>query len=144
MRDSNHRSISNNKPVITITSTVYDRRALDIESTVPLINSLNHLTYLTSNSAKIRETIANDGALDRLVSILHNCHLSLHEILDKDLEFFKTRERAKSIYKRKRLALCAWKWTLAFQCLVLTGTRGTEQIRKKLFLPGLFLCWPQF
>lgn len=137
MRDSNHRSISNNKPVITITSTVYDRRALDIESTVPLINSLNHLTYLTSNSAKIRETIANDGALDRLVSILHNCHLSLHEILDKDLEFFKTHERAKSIYKRKRLALCAWKWTLAFQCLVLTGTRGTEQIRKKVVLAGV-------
>ncbi|KAL3229178.1 hypothetical protein RNJ44_02265 [Nakaseomyces bracarensis] len=137
MRDSEHRSISNNRPVITITSTVYDRRALDIESTIPLINSLNHLTYLTSNSGKIRETVANDGALERLVAILHNCHLSLYEILNKDLEHVSKHERGQNIYKRKRLALCSWKWTLAFQCLVLTGTRGTEQIRKKVVLAGV-------
>ena len=131
MRDSNHRSLASNKPIVTITSTVYDRRALDINSSIPLINSLNYLTYLTSNSSKVRETVANDGALERLVSILRSCHLSLYELLDLDLNTFSEHENIKKLWKEKRLALCAWKWTLTFQCLVLTGTRGTEQIRKK-------------
>lgn len=137
MRDSNHRSLTSNKPIVTITSTVYDRRALDINSSIPLINSLNYLTYLTSNSSKVRETVANDGALERLVSILRSCHLSLFELLDLDLENFNEHENIKDLWKEKRLALCAWKWTLTFQCLVLTGTRGTEQIRKKVVMSGV-------
>ncbi|GAV55477.1 hypothetical protein ZYGR_0AV01080 [Zygosaccharomyces rouxii] len=137
MRDSNHRSVLANRPVVTITSTVYDRRALDLNSNVPLINSLNHLTYLTSNSGKVRETIANDGALERLVSILHGCHIPLYGLLQLDLKKVSKHRRAKMVYKQKNLAMCAWKWTLAFQCLVLTGTRGTEQIRKKVVLSGV-------
>ncbi|KOG97439.1 MYND-type zinc finger protein MUB1 [Saccharomyces eubayanus] len=137
MRDSNHRSLTLNKPIVTITSTVYDRRALDINSSIPLINSLNYLTYLTSNSSKVRETVANDGALERLVSILRNCHLSLFELLDLDLEDFSEHDNIKNLWKEKKLALCAWKWTLTFQCLVLTGTRGTEQIRKKVVMSGV-------
>ena len=120
MRSSTQRSISSNRPVVTITSTVYDRRALDINSDIPLINSLNHLTYLTSNSAKVRETVANDGALDRLVSILHDCHLSLMDCLqfgikDNDLHLDVTLPNAERIRQQKKLALCSWKWTLAFQ-----------------------------
>lgn len=137
MRDSNHRSVLANRPVVTITSTVYDRRALDLNSNVPLINSLNHLTYLTSNSGKVRETIANDGALERLVSILHGCHIPLYGLLQLDLGKISRHRRAKMVCKQKNLAMCAWKWTLAFQCLVLTGTRGTEQIRKKVVLSGV-------
>ncbi|CAR29187.1 hypothetical protein ZYGR_0Z01080 [Zygosaccharomyces rouxii] len=137
MRDSNHRSVLANRPVVTITSTVYDRRALDLNSNVPLINSLNHLTYLTSNSGKVRETIANDGALERLVSILHGCHIPLYGLLQLDLKKISKHRRAKMVSKQKNLAMCAWKWTLAFQCLVLTGTRGTEQIRKKVVLSGV-------
>lgn len=142
MRSSTQRSISSNRPVVTITSTVYDRRALDINSDIPLINSLNHLTYLTSNSAKVRETVANDGALDRLVSILHDCHLSLMDCLqfgikDNDLHLDVTLPNAERIRQQKKLALCSWKWTLAFQCLVLTGTRGTEAIRRKVVSSGI-------
>ncbi|CDF89009.1 ZYBA0S03-07008g1_1 [Zygosaccharomyces bailii CLIB 213] len=137
MRDSNHRSVLANRPVVTITSTVYDRRALDLSSNVPLINSLNHLTYLTSNSGKVRETIANDGALERLVSILHGCHIPLYELLQLDLKHVSRHRRARMVWRQKNLAMCAWKWTLAFQCLVLTGTRGTEQIRKKVVLSGV-------
>lgn len=137
MRDSNHRSVLTNRPVVTITSTVYDRRALDLNSNVPLINSLNHLTYLTSNSGKVRETIANDGALERLVSILHGCHISLYGLSQMDLRKVSKHRRARMVCKQKNLAMCAWKWTLAFQCLVLTGTRGTEQIRKKVVLSGV-------
>lgn len=137
MRDSNHKSILTNRPVVTITSTVYDRRALDINSNIPLINSLNHLTYLTSNSGKVRETVAGDGALERLVSILHGCYTPLFDLLGLDLKHVSKHKRAQSIWKQKKQAMCAWKWTLAFQCLVLTGTRGTEQIRKKVVLSGV-------
>lgn len=137
MRDSNHKSILTNRPVVTITSTVYDRRALDINSSIPLINSLNHLTYLTSNSGKVRETVAGDGALERLVAILHDCYIPLFELLDRDLKYVSKHKRAQTIWKQKKRAMCAWKWTLAFQCLVLTGTRGTEQIRKKVVLSGV-------
>lgn len=142
MRNTTQRSISSNRPVVTITSTVYDRRALDINSDIPLINSLNHLTYLTSNSAKVRETVANDGALDRLVSILHDCHLSLMDCLqfgikDNDLHLDVTLPNAERIKQQKKLALCSWKWTLAFQCLVLTGTRGTEATRRKVVSSGI-------
>lgn len=137
MRDSNHRSVLANRPVVTISSTVYDRRALDINSNIPLINSLNHLTYLTSNSEKVRETLASDGALERLVSILHGCYIPLFQLLGHDSKHISKHKHAQVISKQKKLAMCAWKWTLAFQCLVLTGTRGTEQIRKKVVMSGV-------
>ncbi|QLQ78133.1 hypothetical protein HG537_0A03800 [Torulaspora globosa] len=137
MRDLNQKCIQANRPVVTITSTVYDRRALDINSDIPLINSLNHLTYLTSNSGKVRETLANDGALERLVAILQGCYIPLFDLLGLDLKHVSKHKRAQSIWRQKKLAMCAWKWTLAFQCLVLTGTRGTEQIRKKVVLSGV-------
>lgn len=137
MRETTHRSVILNKPVITITSTVYDRRALDTNSNIPLINSLNHLTYLTSNSSKVRETVSNDGALERLVCMLHGCFLNLNDLLEYDLGKISKHERARNIHKEKTLAMCSWKWTLAFQCLVLTGTRGTEQIRKQVVSSGV-------
>lgn len=142
MRYSNQRNITANRPVVTITSTVYDRRALDLNSDVPLINSLNHLTYLTSNSAKVRETVANDGALERLVSILHECHLNLRDCIqfgtkEAHLHLNTSLTNAERIRQQKQLALCAWKWTLSFQCLVLTGTRGTEDIRSKVVSSGI-------
>lgn len=137
MRDSNQKCIQANRPVVTITSTVYDRRALDINSNIPLINSLNHLTYLTSNSGKVRETLANDGALERLVAILHGCYIPLFDLLGLDLKHVSKHKRAQSIWQQKKKAMCAWTWTLAFQCLVLTGTRGTEQIRKKVVMSGV-------
>ena len=69
------------RPVAIVTSTTYDRRALDVESDIPLINSLNHLTYLVSHSQNVREMVSNDGALERLVSILSDCHLTMYKIL---------------------------------------------------------------
>lgn len=135
MRDSNHRCVLLNRPSVTITSAVYDRRGLDCISEIPLINSLNHLTYLTSNSAKVRETVANDGALVRLVSILHDCNIPLSEISEVQLTDEIT--PVERIQRQRKLAMVAWKWTLAFQCLVLTGTRGTEHIRKQVVSSGV-------
>ncbi|SCV01591.1 LAME_0G17216g1_1 [Lachancea meyersii CBS 8951] len=135
MRDSNHRCVTLNRSSVTITSSVYDRRGLDCNSEIPLINSLNHLTFLTSNSAKVRETVANDGALIRLVSILHDCSLSLDDWPKYRVE--SGLNVVQRVERERKLAMVAWKWTLAFQCLVLTGTRGTEQIRKQVVSSGV-------
>ncbi|GLB41985.1 putative MYND finger [Lyophyllum shimeji] len=45
---------------------------LDTTSPLPLLNSLTHLTYLTSTSPRIREIMTMDGGLERLVRILHD------------------------------------------------------------------------
>lgn len=124
MRDSNYRSVANNRAAVTITTSLYDRRALDVTSDKPLVNSLNHLTYLVSSSAKVRETLLNDGGIERLVEILHECHSTSFTVND-------------TIFNSEKKLLTAWKWTLAFQCLVLIGTRGTEKIRQKVVLAGM-------
>lgn len=124
MRESNYRSIANNRAAVTITTSLYDRRALDVTSDKPLVNSLNHLTYLVSSSAKVRETLANDGGIERLVTILHECQSRKFASLD-------------ALYISEQKLLTAWKWTLAFQCIVLIGTRGTEKIRQKVVCAGM-------
>lgn len=124
MRDSNYKSVSTNKAAVTITTSLYDRRALDVTSDKPLVNSLNYLTYLVSSLAKVRETLSSDGGIERLIEILHECHNSTFNIND-------------TIFNGERKLLTAWKWTLAFQCLVLIGTRGTEEIRQKVVKAGI-------
>ncbi|GME93612.1 unnamed protein product [[Candida] boidinii] len=116
MRESNYKVVSANKAAVSITSTLYDRRALDCSEDKPLINSLNHLTFLASSSGKVREALASDGGLERLIVILHEC------------------KNPKNV---KEQCLAAWKWILAFQCLVLVGTRGTEKIRKRVVEAGI-------
>lgn len=124
MRDSNYRAIATNKAAVTITTSLYDRRALDVTSDKPLVNSLNFLTYLVSSLAKVRETLSIDGGIERLIEILHECHQAN---LNQD----------PLLVSQEKQVLTAWKWTLAFQCLVLIGTRGTEQIRQKVVKAGI-------
>lgn len=124
MRDSNYKSTSTNKAAVTITTSLYDRRALDVTSDKPLVNSLNYLTYLVSSLAKVRETLSIDGGIERLIEILHECHNSTFNVVD-------------NIFNSERKLLTAWKWTLAFQCLVLVATRGTEKIRQKVVKAGI-------
>ncbi|KAG7694246.1 hypothetical protein KL929_003950 [Ogataea haglerorum] len=116
MRDSNNKSVTANKAAVSITSTLYDRRALDCTEDKPLVNSLNHLTFLASSSLKVREALSQDGGLERLVDILYECQSPTTE---------------------KEKCISAWKWVLAFQCLVLVGTRGNERIRKKVVDAGM-------
>ncbi|KAG2171672.1 hypothetical protein INT43_008052 [Umbelopsis isabellina] len=103
MREPNFSFPSQNKAAVCITSALYDRRALDCTAILPLINSLTHLSYLTSTSPRIREILVLDGGLERLVHILKTCQ--------------RTDKRS------------TWKWSLAFQCVVNVGVRGNEQIR---------------
>ncbi|KAI9728362.1 MAG: hypothetical protein M1828_003762 [Chrysothrix sp. TS-e1954] len=100
MREVNFSVPTANRAAVGITTALYDRRALDCTSTLPLINSLNHLAYLTTSSARIREILTIDGGVERLVSILKNGRTK--EMMD------------------------TWKWNLAFQCVVTIGVRGSD------------------
>src|SRR3954466_6889738 len=106
MREVNFSIPNVNKASVGITTALYDRRALDCTSTLPLINSLNHLAFLTKSSARIRDILTVDGGVERLVCILK-------EGRSKDL-------------------MNMWKWNLAFQCVVNIGVRGSEDVRKRV------------
>lgn len=126
MRETNFRSVPYNRASVSITTSLYDRRALDCSSDRPLIYSLNHLTYLASSSARVRDTLSQDGGIERLVSILKQCHFNENDfkcLSESDSTSIKT--------------LAAWKWSLAFQCLVFVGTRGTEDIRSRVAYCGI-------
>lgn len=107
MREPNVCFPLQNRAAVCITSGLYDRRALDCTATVPLINSLTNLAYLTSTTPRIREIVCVDGGLERLVRILNQDSNSTER-------------------------LTIWKRTLAFQNIVNIGIRGTEQIRTKV------------
>ena len=106
MREVNFSIPNVNKASVGITAALYDRRALDCTSTLPLINSLNHLAYLTTSSARIRDILTVDGGVERLVCILK-------EGRDKEM-------------------MEMWKWNLAFQCVVNIGVRGSEAVRTRV------------
>ncbi|KAF9579362.1 hypothetical protein BGW38_004415, partial [Lunasporangiospora selenospora] len=111
MREPNFSFPGQNRAAICITSTIYDRRALDCTDYIPIINTLTNLAYLTGSTPTIREFITRDGGLERLVTILKNT---------------KANDRKNGL-----------KWTLAFQCVVNIGVRGTEQIRKRVVQAGM-------
>ncbi|KAK3359924.1 hypothetical protein B0T25DRAFT_114740 [Lasiosphaeria hispida] len=106
MREVNFSIPNVNKASVGITTALYDRRALDCTSTLPLINSLNHLAYLTTSSARIRDILTVDGGIERLVCILKQ--------------------------GRSKDMMDSWKWNLAFQCVVNIGVRGTEAVRTRV------------
>ena len=106
MREVNFSIPNVNKASVGITPALYDRRALDCTSTLPLINSLNHLAYLTTSSARIRDILTIDGGVERLVCILKQ--------------------------GRSREMMEMWKWNLAFQCVWNIGVRGSETVRTRV------------
>ena len=106
MREVNFSIPNVNKASVGITTALYDRRALDCTSTLPLINSLNHLAYLTTSSARIRDILTVDGGIERLICILKQ--------------------------GRSKDMMGMWKWNLAFQCVVNIGVRGSEPVRTRV------------
>lgn len=106
MREVNFSIPNVNKASVGITTALYDRRALDCTSTLPLINSLNHLAYLTTSSARIRDILTVDGGVERLVCLLKA--------------------------GRSKDMMDMWKWNLAFHCVVNIGVRGSENVRTRV------------
>ncbi|KAJ1961397.1 hypothetical protein IWQ62_003886, partial [Dispira parvispora] len=108
MRDCNFYFPTNNKAAVTITSALYDRRALDCTAPLALVNSLSHLHYLINTSTRIRELVSKDGGFERLMRILRNTSVKSQRVMN------------------------VWKWSLTFNCLVAAGIRGTYEIRMGL------------
>ncbi|KAH8094463.1 hypothetical protein BXZ70DRAFT_358643 [Cristinia sonorae] len=142
MRESNFAFPAQNRACVCITSQLYDRRALDTNSPLPLFNSLTHLTYLTSTSPRIREIMTMDGGLERLVRILHDFCICppppenpavFYGLQPPTLSPAKVIPTLNPKSYDKHAAL---RFSLAFQCVVNIGVRGSEPIRSRVVQAG--------
>jgi hypothetical protein len=113
MREQNFCFPEQQRACLTITPSLYDRRALDCTAPLPLLTSLMHLSLMTSSSQRVREALSVDGGLERLTHILETT--------------------SRSDYPDRR---SAWRWILAYHCLVNVGVRGSEQIRARVERSG--------
>ncbi|KAI0077782.1 hypothetical protein K474DRAFT_1620463 [Panus rudis PR-1116 ss-1] len=142
MRESNFAFPAQNRACVCITSQLYDRRALDTNSPLPLFNSLTHLTYLTSTSPRIREIMTMDGGLERLVRMLREFCLCppppenpawLYGLqpASKEPPKLVPTLNPKAVDKH-----AAYRFSLALQCVVNIGVRGSEPIRSRVVQAG--------
>ncbi|KAJ9127818.1 hypothetical protein QFC24_000102 [Naganishia onofrii] len=102
---------------------------------LPLLNSLTHLTYLTSTSPRIRDILVNDGGLERLLEIMQESALPRDQCFEPNFDWFGLRgpPTASILTQAQQVAL---KHSLAFQCVVNIGVRGSETIRTRLVQSG--------
>ncbi|KAM0789881.1 hypothetical protein ACM66B_006725 [Microbotryomycetes sp. NB124-2] len=177
MRESNVSFPSQNRACVCISSALYDRRAIDAPApSLPLVNSLTHLSYLTATSPRIREILAVDGGLERLVRILKACVTGGPVTVDEPLSKLKGKSPASGKAARRspfkafaeyaptidlsqfgehsmdvdsaalsttatpssssRAQQLLFTYTLAFQCVVNIGVRGSETIRTRVVEAG--------
>ncbi|WWC90633.1 uncharacterized protein L201_005569 [Kwoniella dendrophila CBS 6074] len=133
MRESNYTFPPQNRAVTNITHLIYDRRALDTNSPLALLNSLTSLTYLTSTSPRIREILTIDGGLERLLDILRDSCLPKDTPQQQDLWGLNGPSTARVITVDRANSL---RHSLAFQCVVNIGVRGSEDIRTRVVQSG--------
>lgn len=116
--------------------------ALDTTSPLPLFNSLTHLTYLTSTSPRIREIMTMDGGLERLVKILHEFCMCppppenpaiLYGLMPPNARMPKL---VPTLNPHSFDKHAAYRFSLAFQCIVNIGVRGNEPIRSRVVQAG--------
>ncbi|KIY69294.1 hypothetical protein CYLTODRAFT_372850 [Cylindrobasidium torrendii FP15055 ss-10] len=142
MRESNFAFPAQNKACVCISSQLYDRRALDTSSPLPIFNSLSQLTYLTSTSPRIREIMTQDGGLERLVKMLHEFCLSPPPPENPSLFYglappsSRTPKPAPTLNPQAFDKHAAYRFSLAFQCVVNIGVRGSEAIRCRVVQAG--------
>ncbi|KAF9016140.1 hypothetical protein BDZ89DRAFT_1166425 [Hymenopellis radicata] len=142
MRESNFAFPAQNKACVCISSQLYDRRALDTSSSLPLFNSLTQLTYLTSTSPRIREIMTQDGGLERLVKILHEFCLCPPPPENPALFYglappsARPPKLAPALNPQQFDKHAAYRFSLAFQCVVNIGVRGSESIRSRVVQAG--------
>ena len=111
-------------------------------SSLSLFNSLTHLVYLTSTSSCIREIMTMDGGLERLVRILRDFCTSLsppeNPIIFYDLQPPGTHPKPfePTLLPKSYDKHAAYRFSLAFQCIVNIGVRGSEPIRSRVVQAG--------
>lgn len=111
-----------------------DALALDTNAPLPSLNNLTSLTYLTATSPQIREVLTADGGLERLLDILRDSTLPRPTpISPPDIWGFNGPPSARAISLEQQIAL---RHSLAFQCVVNIGVRGTEAIRTRVVQAG--------
>ncbi|KZT22394.1 hypothetical protein NEOLEDRAFT_1119703 [Neolentinus lepideus HHB14362 ss-1] len=142
MRESSFAFPAQNRACVCISSQLYDRRALDTESPLPLFNSLTHLVYLTSTSPRIREIMTMDGGLERLVRILHDFCICPPPPENPQLIYGLSPPTSRppkliaTLNPQTWDKHAAYRFSLAFQCLVNIGVRGSEHIRSRVVQAG--------
>ncbi|KAF6746909.1 hypothetical protein DFP72DRAFT_759905, partial [Ephemerocybe angulata] len=142
MRESNHCFPGQNKACVCINTQMYDRRALDTAAPLPLFNSLTHLVYLTSTSPRIREIMTQDGGLERMVRMLHDYCMAPPPPENPAMIYGLTPPNARPSKPTPTLnptsfdKHAAYRFSLAFQCVVNVGVRGSEQIRTRVVQAG--------
>jgi len=118
--------------------------ALDATSALPLNNSLTHLTYLTSSSPRIREILTVDGGLECLVRMLLDfCSRPPPPINPR--HFYGLLPPGQNIHHPPAVPgrwrpfdrAAAHRFSLAFQCVVNVGVRGSESIRSRVVQAGM-------
>jgi hypothetical protein len=107
--------------------------ALDTRSPLAILNNLTSLTYLTSTSPRIREILTTDGGLERLLDILRESTLPRDETIPADFWGLNGPPTARVISVERQVSL---KHSLAFQCVVNIGVRGSEAIRTRVVQAG--------
>lgn len=116
--------------------------ALDTNSPLPLFNSLTHLTYLTSTSPRIREIMTMDGGLERLVRILHDFCICPPPPENPTLFYGLSPPSSHPLKLTPTLnpkqfdKQAQYRFSLAFQCVVNIGVRGSEPIRSRVVQAG--------
>ncbi|KAG9316086.1 hypothetical protein JVU11DRAFT_3757 [Chiua virens] len=142
MREANFAFPAQNRACVCISSQLYDRRALDTTSPLPLFNSLHHLTYLTSTSPRIREIMTMDGGLERLVRILHDFCIcppppeNPNVIYGLSPPNTRPQKLVPTLNPPTFDKHAAYRFSLAFQCVVNIGVRGSEPIRSRVVQAG--------
>ena len=101
---------------------------------LPLLHSLTHLTYLTSTSPRIRDILVVDGGLERLLEILKESALP-RRYANTEADWYSLRgpHTATIINYNQQISL---RHSLAFQCVVNIGVRGSENVRTRLVQSG--------
>lgn len=122
VRQVNYSTEASSRAATTISATVYERKALDCTSSLPLIVSLNNLAYLVANNRKIRDLLCLDGGLERLIQILRE--------VPKSHAVFGRPQSTKDMQPM-------WKWTTAFQCIVHLCIRGGVNVRERAVEAGI-------
>ncbi|CAO1626581.1 unnamed protein product [Sympodiomycopsis kandeliae] len=125
VRQVNFSNDFHNRASLTISAAMYERKALDCSSILPLIISLNNLAYLVANNRKIRDMVCVDGGLERLLRIL------------KDVPRNPSTMPGYNRTRPHDSVLPMWKWTTAFQCMVHLCIRGGITVRERAVEAGI-------
>lgn len=135
MRDSNVFSVSTNTACVFLTEDYYSRQALDCTSGSVLLQSLYNLMLLTLRSAVVRQTLAIDGGLERLVAIMREC---ISDDAYNANNYFSSQPPNEVIDETSRAHYyISWKWSLAFECLRHTCHFEGEKVRAKIVSAGI-------